>query len=253
MEPTGASFGRDPLAREEVQDLAKAARAAGCVLIFDETITGFRVSPGGAQQLFAIAPDLIVLGKVLGGGLPCGALAGRKDLLQALDNRNSRSPDGAYVCHMGTGNGNPVVAATGYETLRALADGTAIAKADVSTERLRTGLNKIFSEASIPWAAYGQSSGFHIFMNPAGRSIDPLRFDAKETPAGELAERNGRLINNLRVALLGEGIDINPWPGGLVSAAHDSETIDEALIGFSKAFETLMKSEKRFAGWSGEP
>src|SRR5262249_40671310 len=147
------------------------------LVVFDETITGFRVSPGGAQALWGLEPDLTVLGKILGGGLPCGALAGRRDLLKALDNQPVRAAEDGYISHMGTGNGNPVVASVGLATLRVLADGTAIAHADAMCERLRSKLNALFEAHNIAWVAYGHSSGFHLFLNPGGRTFLPTRFD----------------------------------------------------------------------------
>lgn len=249
LEPTGASFGKVPLRRDEVRALAEAAKKAGTLVVFDETITGFRVAPGGAQQLFGVAPDLIVLGKILGGGLPCGALAGRRDLMDLLDNRSASACEIGHVAHMGTGNGNPVVAAVGVETLCAISDGSALARADSAAARLRAGLNDVFAERRVPWAAYGTSSGFHIFLNPKDRTIDPRQFDVEEISAAELSARDRQLINDLRVALLGQAVDINPWPGGLVSAAHDSAVIDEALSGFAKAMFTLAKREIVLTGW----
>jgi glutamate-1-semialdehyde 2,1-aminomutase len=248
LEPTGASFGKIPLGHDEARQLADAARAARAICIFDETITGFRVAPGGAQALYGVAPDLIVLGKILGGGLPCGALAGRRDLLSVLDNRQSNGHAGPRVAHMGTGNGNPLVATVGARTLLAIADGKACARADTAGERLRAGLNRIFAERNLSWAAYGESSGFHIFMNPRGRSFDPLAFDAARIAPAELATRDVGLTNDLRIALLAEGIDINPWPGGLLSAAHDAETVDEALAGFRRAIGA-MTERRTMTGW----
>jgi glutamate-1-semialdehyde 2,1-aminomutase len=247
LEPTGASFGKLPLERQSVSALVDAARAAESLTIFDETITGFRVSPGGAQALWHLAPDLTVLGKILGGGLPCGALAGRADLLKALDNQPSRSV--GYVSHMGTGNGNPVVASVGLATLRALADGTAIAHANAVCERLRCGLNALFEARNLAWAAYGHASGFHLFLNPEGRVFRPTQFDASTITKTEHGARNAELVNALRIALLAEGIDINPWPGGLVCAAHTASIIDEAIEGFSRALTSLSIQQVQLTGW----
>ena len=165
-----------------------------------------------------------------------------------LDNRATRISGDEYVCHMGTGNGNPVVASLGVETLSALADGSAIARADAAAARLRSGLNALFVKLNIGWAAYGESSGFHIFTNPHGRALDPGTFDPKNTPVAELTARNGQLINDLRLVLLEDGIDINPWPGGLVSAAHDDGIIDEAVSGFARALPKLRRRQPKLAG-----
>ncbi len=253
IEPTGASFGKIPLSRAEAHALADAAKAAGAFCIFDETITGFRVAPGGAQQLFDIAPDLTVLGKILGGGLPCGALGGRRDVMDLLDNRSESAIEAGHVSHMGTGNGNPVVAAVGLATLTALADGRAIALADAAAARLRTGLNDILAEGGIGWSSYGTSSGFHIFLNPYGIEIDPRQFDSAQTRPAELAARDRTLVNDLRIALLAEGIDINSWPGGLLSSAHDSAIVDQALAGFARALFQLRRSGLRLTGWAASP
>jgi glutamate-1-semialdehyde 2,1-aminomutase len=192
-----------------------------------------------------------VLGKILGGGLPCGALAGRRDLLRVLDNQPLRPADDGYISHMGTGNGNPVVASVGLATLSALADGKAGAHADGMCGRLRSGLNGLFEQRNIPWAVYGHSSGFHIFMNPVGRTLRPTQFDAFAVSQAELAARNPNLVNALRVALLAQGIDINPWPGGLLCSAHTAPMIDETIEGFSRALTALSAHEFALSGWAG--
>ncbi|HOY77196.1 MAG TPA: aminotransferase class III-fold pyridoxal phosphate-dependent enzyme [Hyphomonadaceae bacterium] len=250
LEPTGASFGRSLLAGPDVVGLAKIAHNAGSLCVFDETITGFRVSPGGAQALFGCSPDLTILGKILGGGLPCGALGGRRDLLEFLDNRRTTEPGTAFISHMGTGNGNPVVAAAGLATLTALADGEAVASADRATGLFIAGLNAGFAELGLPWAAYGQSSGFHIFTNPFGREIDPQKFDATSITGAELGARHPRLINDLRLELLANGVDINGWPGGLLGSAHDAGAIDEALQGFGASLRALLARDETLTGWA---
>lgn len=253
FEPTGASFGRLPLGGDEVRALAAAARNSGSLCILDETLTGFRVSPGGAQGLHRVAPDLTVLGKILGGGLPCGALAGRRVHLDVLDNRPGAEPransHANRVSHMGTGNGNPVVAMIGTATLAAIEDGAAIARANAAAARLRDGLNRAFRDQGIPWAAYGEFSGLHLFLNSRGRMLDSLAFDPRDMPYAELAARAPRLVNDLRIALLRHGIDINPWPGGLLSAAHDDETVDEAIAGFAAALADLGNAGVQLNGW----
>ena len=250
LEPTGASFGRSILSGPDVISLAEAARRAGSLCIFDETITGFRVAPGGAQELFGCTPDLTILGKILGGGLPCGALGGKRELLEFLDNRRPAASGGTFISHMGTGNGNPVVAAAGLATLTALADGKAIEKANHAAARLISGLNTTFSDLGIAWAAYGHASGFHIFTNPFGRKIDPRTFDASSITAAELGARHPRLINDLRLALLANRVDINGWPGGLVGSAHDASAIEEVLQGFSASLKALAKRTDALSNWA---
>lgn len=248
FEPTGASFGRVPFSAEDARALAAAARANGTLCIFDETITGFRVAAGGAQALYGVAPDLTVLGKILGGGLPCGALAGRREHMRVLDNRPGFAREGARVSHMGTGNGNPVAAAVGVATLTLIEDGVASAKAEAEAHRLRVLLNEVLAETRVPWAVYGSHSGLHVFLNPMDRQLEPSRFAAAATPFGELTARSAELVNALRLRLLDHGVDINPWPGGLLSAVH-GDVVDAVAAAFERAVGDLKKSGMKLSGW----
>jgi len=249
FEPTGASFGKVPLSADDARALTAAARDSASLCIFDETITGFRVSPGGAQGLYGISPDLTVLGKILGGGLPCGALAGRREYLRALDNRPGVPHDGARVSHMGTGNGNPIAAAVGTATLTLFENSAAIAKANAAATNLRARLNGLFAEQRIPWAAYGAHSGLHIFLNPSDSRLEPQHFTAETASFAELAARSPALVNTLRLSLLDHGVDINAWPGGLLSAAHDDGAINMTVAAFERALHDLKNSGTQLSGW----
>ena len=118
LEPTGATFGQIPTTVETLRRLRELTTRYGVLLIFDEVISGFRCSPGGAQQFYGVIPDLTTLAKILAGGYPGAALAGRADLLRVLDYR--RTDDGLQsplVAHQGTYNAAPVSAAAGIATL----------------------------------------------------------------------------------------------------------------------------------------
>ncbi len=250
FEPTGGSFGKLPLSAADASALIEAARKNGTLSIADETITGFRVAPGGAQQLYRLTPDLIILGKILGGGLPAGALAGRKSVMRLLDNRPEASSAGAGgVAHMGTGNGNPLVAAIGLATLTAIADEAPIARANRAAALLRAAFNRIFVERGIAWAAYGEHSAVHLFLNPGDRPLHAPTFDASACTPAELRARSPALVNALRVELLLQGLDINAWPGGLLSAAHDDETIERAAASLASALDTLTAAGRQLTGW----
>jgi len=249
FEPTGASFGKVPLSADDARTLSTAARDSGSLCIFDETITGFRVAPGGAQGLCGVSPDLTVLGKVLGGGLPCGALAGRREHLRVLDNRPGQPRDGARVSHMGTGNGNPIVAAVGTATLTLIETSAAIAKANAAATNLRARLNELLAEQGIPWVAYGTNSGLHLFLNPKDRRLESQQFAAESTPFAELTARSPELVNTLRLRLLDHGVDINAWPGGLLSAAHDDDIINTTVAAFERALRDLKNSGTQLSGW----
>src|SRR5215470_555758 len=122
VEPTGGHFGSVPMPASFVRALRTETQRAGALLIFDEVVTGFRVAPGGAQQLLGVKPDLTTLAKILAGGLPGGAVVGREDVLAYLATR----PGAQKIAHHGTFNANPLTAAAGVAMLAAVADGEAI-------------------------------------------------------------------------------------------------------------------------------
>ncbi len=147
------------------------------VLIFDEVVTGFRVSPGGAQAEYGIRPDLTTLAKILAGGLPGGAVAGRKDILDLLDFQVTKTSDREKISHQGTFNANPLSAAAGVAALEIVGTTDACARANRYADSLRRQINEVFEEEHVPWAAYGTFSNFHIFTNPerSADRPDPLR------------------------------------------------------------------------------
>ena len=140
MEPTGATFGLVPLVDGFAARVRELTAARRVLLIFDEVITGFRVSPGGAQQRLGVTPDLATFAKIVAGGFPGGAVAGRKDVLGVLAVREDREWNVRHrVPHQGTFNANPITAAAGLATLKIVAESDAIARADRAAERLRAG------------------------------------------------------------------------------------------------------------------
>ena len=125
IEPTGAHGARLPIRPEFLQALREQTRDRGVLLIFDEVVTGFRVAPGGAQAEYGIRPDLTTLAKIMAGGLPGGAVAGRKDILDLLDFEVARAAGREKIAHQGTYNANPLSAAAGIATLQIVATGDA--------------------------------------------------------------------------------------------------------------------------------
>jgi glutamate-1-semialdehyde 2,1-aminomutase len=133
-EPVPANMGLVPPADDFLQLLRERATATGALLVFDEVISGFRVAPGGAQELAGLVPDLTVLGKILGGGLPAAAYGGRRDLLELV------APAGE-VYQAGTLSGNPLAVAAGLATLRLLDDESHL-RLSATTESLAEGLRE---------------------------------------------------------------------------------------------------------------
>ncbi|MEO8458569.1 MAG: aminotransferase class III-fold pyridoxal phosphate-dependent enzyme, partial [Chloroflexota bacterium] len=157
LEPTGASYGTMPLDSSFLGQVREATARANTVLIFDEVVTGFRVAPGGTQARYGVTPDLTTLAKILAGGMPGGAVAGKTDIISMLEFRDSRW-NAKRVQHPGTFNANPVSAAAGVAMLKMVATGEHHAHADDLNQRLIPALNDVLDLAGIPGAAYGLAS-----------------------------------------------------------------------------------------------
>ena len=238
LEPTGASSGQVPIDSAFLEDLREATAAHGVVLIFDEVVTGFRVSPGGAQAHYGVTPDLTSLAKILAGGLPGGAVTGRADILELLDFDAAAAKGFEKIGHQGTYNANPLSAAAGTTALPIIRDGDACDRANASGELLRRRWNEVIAEAGLPWACHGSFSSFYLFLNPQGLEIDPLNFDAGEYGA-EIFKAKSPLVTKLRLALLLGGVDVNGKPGGTISAAHEEADIEHAAGALARAIELL--------------
>lgn len=242
IEPTGASFGRVPVPPGFLEEVREATAAAGVLLIFDEVISGFRVSPGGAQGYYGITPDLTTMAKILAGGLPGGAVGGRADIMDRLDFEVAEAEGFEKIQHPGTFNANPVSAAAGIAALETIAATGACEAANAYAAELRERLNAVLKAAGSRYAVYGAFSEFHIFLNPQNRTLDPARFDPLELPYQELKAAPPRTVGRLRMALMLGGVDISSWPGGLVSAVHDADDMRLTVEAFTGALER-MKAE----------
>jgi glutamate-1-semialdehyde 2,1-aminomutase len=206
VEPVAANMGVVPPAPGFLAGLRELTERAGALLIFDEVITGFRVAPGGAQELFGVRPDLTVLGKIIGGGLPVGAYGGRVELVDLV------APSGP-VYQAGTLSGHPVVMAAGEATLLQLTP-EVYAATEACADRLEEGLR----DDGVSVARVG--SLLTLFF----RETAPTNFrEAKECDA----EAFGRFFNRMR----NSGVLLPPsqFEAWFVSAAHDSSVIDATL------------------------
>jgi glutamate-1-semialdehyde 2,1-aminomutase len=240
LEPTGSSFGQVPVSPEFLHGLRRATEKAGALLIFDEVVTGFRVSRGGAQVAFNIRPDLSSFAKIVAGGMPGAAVAGRKEILDLLDFDAAAKAGREKIGHPGTFNANPVSAAAGIACLTIIAETDAVERAAATAAALREKLNDVLAEAKLPWAVYGTSSGYHVFTNPRGRAgISPHNFDPSACDMEELKNQPPRLNNRMRLALLANGIDVNPRLGGFTSAAHTAADIAETVAAWREAIAML--------------
>ncbi len=242
LEPVGASSGAIPTPPAVLRELREITARHGVLLIFDEVVTGFRVAPGGAQGLYGVRPDLTTLAKIVAGGMPGGALAGRKDILDWLDYEASAAAGHERIAHEGTHNAHPVSAAAGIATLKLIRDTDACARASASAGQLRAGMNAVLEEEGVPWAVYGVHSFFNFFTNPDNREIRPTAFDAQTAPIEWFkADKRERLLAKMRLAMLVHGIDLKSWRGGIVSSAHTRADIDLTLDAWQRSLRDLKE------------
>jgi glutamate-1-semialdehyde 2,1-aminomutase len=212
VEPVAANMGVVAPAEGFLEGLRDITSAAGALLIFDEVITGFRVAPGGAQELYGVRPDLTVLGKIIGGGLPVGAYGGRADLMDLV------APSGP-VYQAGTLSGHPVVMAAGEATLLRLTPDV-YARLEAQAARLESGLR--LKGAS--------TSRVGSLMTLFFRGAPPRDFaDAKTSDTAAFA----RFFR----AMLGNGVVLPPsqFEAWFVSAAHDDAAIEATIDAVRKA------------------
>jgi glutamate-1-semialdehyde 2,1-aminomutase len=208
-----------------LEGVREATRRLGAVLIFDEVVTGFRVAYGGAQELYGVVPDLACYGKIVGGGLPLAAIAGKRDIIELANPRKKGSPDYTYIS--GTLNGNPVSCAAGLATIAELEKPGAYDRLRAVGDRLRAGLRAIASRLSIPAQVLGHGPLANIYFTP-----DPV-IDYRSS-----LKSDSRLTQLLGSELLARGVLTNLAAKMYLSLAHSDRDIDTTL----QAFEDSLKA-----------
>jgi glutamate-1-semialdehyde 2,1-aminomutase len=242
LEPTGANFGKMPILPSFLALLRDLTKQAGTILIFDEVVTGFRVSPGGVQAALGITPDMTTLAKILSGGLPGGAVTGRKDILDWLDFKVTKAAGQEKIAHPGTFNANPVSAAAGIATLEILASTDACARANAYGSTVRAKMNEVLEEEHVKWAVHGSYSGMHIYTNPEGADIVPAKFDAASFIQKMIDKPRGEgVTGQVRMGLLVNGVDMNSGPSGTISAMHGEEEMAITVDAFRATVRALKR------------
>jgi glutamate-1-semialdehyde 2,1-aminomutase len=241
VEPTGAHFGTVPMPASCIEALREETRKAGVVLIFDEVVTGFRVSPGGAQATLGVTPDLTTMAKILAGGLPGGAVCGREDILAYLSTKadpaeNRRSK----IAHAGTFNANPLSAAAGVAMLGTVADGEAIRFANAQAAKLRHGMNEILARERIAWKVYGAHSDWKIFFGADGPPRDGADQSVEQIEWRRLDGKFPEQSKALRQALILHGVDFN-GARALVGTCHTDDIVAETLTAFEAAVRAMKE------------
>jgi glutamate-1-semialdehyde 2,1-aminomutase len=248
LEPSGGSWATIPFVEGFLQAARDLATKYGVVLIFDEVITGFRWAPGGAQQRFGVIPDMTTMAKIVAGGMPGGALGGRREIMEVLAFRDDAVWNATRkVRHQGTYNASPVVSAAGIACLQKAADPAVQTTCDDLAARLRTGLNAAMVERGVPGFAWGESSVFHLKL---GATVPNQTGGDLRAPQGVSAEAlktsaHGKLNDLARLGLLLEGVELFHG-GGMTSLAHTADDIARSVAAFSRVLDR-MADEGAFA------
>ena len=248
LEPSGASYATIPLPEGFLRTLREITQRHNTLLIFDEVITGFRWAPGGAQQRFDIKPDLTTMAKIVAGGLPGGAVAGKADVMAVLEFRDNDPSWNAErkVGHPGTYNGNPLAAVAGSRCLEIVSDAAVQEHSDRMAARFRSGANAALVKHDIPGFVYGEASVFHIMV---GQRCTNMTSGDLHTPEGVTPEAlksgpNAKLEGVLTAGMLLEGAHLF-HAGGLLSVAHNEADIDQSVTGFERTI-VRMRDEGLF-------
>jgi glutamate-1-semialdehyde 2,1-aminomutase len=244
FEPSGASWGQVPLPPGFVQAIRDVTARRGVVMLMDEVITGFRWSSGGAQKALGITPDLCILAKIVAGGLPGGAVAGKREILDQIDHAASAAKKRDKIAHPGTYNANPLSAAAAVTALSLVRDEDLAEKANKTAAELRAALRQVLIEESVPWGIYGDSSAFLIYPNPTGEDVNPATFDPLKLGFAKLkGAKSGALTGKIRMGLMSHGVDIMGAPGGFVSATHGGAEIEKTVHALRQTVRAL-KAER---------
>jgi len=203
-----------------LETLREECTRSGALLILDEVMTGFRVALGGAQARYGIRPDLTTLGKVIGGGLPLGAVGGRRDVMERL------APLGP-VYQAGTLSGNPLAVAAGLATLRLVEAPGFDDRLEASTRRLVEGLDAEAGRAGVTFSAQSIGSMFGVYF----RAAPPKSF-------AEVMQSDVERFKGFYHAMLEQGVYLAPsaYEAGFVSSAHTAADIDATLAAARAAF-----------------
>ena len=235
LEPTGSHMGARPIKPSFLSQLRDVTDRHGVVLIFDEVVTGFRTSRGGAQAYYGVTPDMCTLAKVLAGGLPGGAVTGKAELIDMI--QLSDDPDfnaNGRIGHNGTFNANPLSAAAGSTALGLIATTPVNETANARAARLKDGLNDLLGRMEVPGCASGVASCIFLRLgvdHECDREVCLLTEEEQHTA------EDGARTHQLSLAMYNHGVDAGAR--FIVSAAHTEQDIDETVDAAGEALTEL--------------
>lgn len=223
VEPVVGNMGCILPKDEFLKVLRNETQKYGIVLIFDEVMTGFRVSFGGAQQYYGVKPDLTCLGKVIGGGLPVGAYGGKKEIMALV------APDGG-VYQAGTLSGNPIAMTAGIETLKVLSKASVYKRLEKTMQYLEEGLKDSAKQAGINVKFYRAGTMFCTYFT------ENEVIDAKTAKTSDTEK-----FKQFFLGMLQKGVYIAPsqFEAGFISLAHSEKDIEKTVQAAYKIFKKL--------------
>ncbi len=226
LEPVAGNMGVVPPKPGYLEKLRKITSDYGIVLIFDEVMTGFRVAPGGAQELYGIRPDLTTLGKIIGGGLPVGAYGGRDDIMDEI------APIGP-VYQAGTLSGNPVAMSAGIATLKRLKDRNIYKQLEEKSQRLADGFEKSARDADINIYHTRVGSMLCTFFTDSAENVV---YDYKTATTSD-TERYANYFHGM----LERGVYLAPsqFEAAFVSITHSDSDIEATIEASCQAMKNL--------------
>ena len=224
VEPIAGNMNCIPPVKDFLHGLRKVCSEYKSILIFDEVMTGFRVAKGGAQQLYKVVPDLTTLGKIIGGGMPVGALGGERAIMDSL------APVGP-VYQAGTLSGNPMAMIAGLTTLKLLTDRGFHDQLNRKTKLLVDGMLEAANNNNIPLTANYVTGMFGLFFSE----------EEKITSFSQVTACNVKHFNTFFHSMLDQGVYLAPssYEAGFMSAAHTEEDIERTIDMANKAFAKI--------------
>jgi glutamate-1-semialdehyde 2,1-aminomutase len=223
LEPVAGNMGVVPPVEGFLPGLRELTQAHGALLIFDEVMTGFRVALGGAQALYGIDPDLTTLGKVIGGGLPVGAYAGKREIMETV------APAGPMY-QAGTLSGNPLAMTAGLVTLRELRKPGIFDRLVSQTERLCRGVGRAAAATGVP-----------VYQTQVGTMFSTFFAEGPVTDYASAKMSDTEAFGRFFQAMLERGIYLAPsqFEAGFTSTAHGEDVIDATLEAAQAAFRAV--------------
>ncbi|MGH9396718.1 MAG: glutamate-1-semialdehyde 2,1-aminomutase [Terriglobia bacterium] len=229
VEPVAGNMGCVKPESDFLQKLRALTAKHGTVLIFDEVMTGFRLSYGGAQQLYGISPDMTTLGKVIGGGLPVGAYGGKAELMERV------APAGP-IYQAGTLSGNPLAVEAGLKTLEIIRRAGFYQRLESTSTKLAEGL-----------AAKAKAAGVPLTLNRAGSMLTAFFTAAPVTDYTSAKQSNTHAFAAFFQAMLAQGVYLPPsqFEAAFVCSAHSEQDVEQTIEAAASAFKAVAEAREK--------